>query len=118
VGVNNGYARIVTPFRAVNGNGDFLARVNYSYGVPNAINKYRAGVFITRIGSTPNISDGTGVPSESCNPKFVADSSDYIRYKKLRAVNHTYNDSKFGGDQSNASYTSRIFAMGGHNVAP
>jgi hypothetical protein len=38
------------------------------------------------------------------NAKFVYDSSDYVRFKRLQANNRNYNDSSFGGDQSNASY--------------
>jgi hypothetical protein len=51
-----------------------------------------------------NLCDGTNVPASSCNVKFVADSSDYVTYKKQRAVNVNYNDKSFGGDNSNASY--------------
>jgi hypothetical protein len=32
------------------------------------------------------------------NPKYVYDSSNYIRFKKLQAVNRNYNDSSFGGE--------------------
>ena len=42
-----------------------------------------------------------GVPpckGEMGNPKFVYDSSDYIRFKKLSAKNLNYNDSSLGGD--------------------
>jgi len=114
-GVNNGYARIITPFRAVNSSGDFLSRVNYAYNVPNPINSYRPGVYIRKIGSTPNQSDGTGVPSGNCNPKYVYDSSDYVRYRKLRAINRNYNDSSNGGDQNNASYVALRSIVGGKN---
>ena len=61
-GTVNGYKRRVTPFRAVNNSGDFLLRKNYNSE-----------------GANP---DSTGIPSASTNPKFVADSSDYIKYKK------------------------------------
>jgi hypothetical protein len=51
-----------------------------------------------------NNCDGTGVPASSCNVKFVADSSDYTKFKKQSAMNRNYNDASNGGDQSNASY--------------
>jgi hypothetical protein len=38
------------------------------------------------------------------NAKYVYDSSDYIRFKKLQANNRNYNNRSFGGDKSNASY--------------
>ena len=41
--------------------------------------------------------DATGIPSATCNTKFVYDSSDYIRFRKQMAVNRNYNDAGFGG---------------------
>ena len=84
-GTVNTYKRRVTPFRAVNNSGDFLLRKNYDSN-----------------GANP---DSTGIPSANTNPKFVADSSDYIRYKKQVSVNRNYNDLANGGDEHNASVT-------------
>jgi hypothetical protein len=102
-GVVNGYNRVITPFRAVNNLGDFLSRNNYVCGGPNQVNAGKPGTR-GRIGSIISVCDTTGVEGASCNPKFVPDSSDYIKYKKQRAINRNYNDSKNGGDQSNGSY--------------
>lgn len=99
----NGRTPSVGPFRAVNALGDFLGRVNYSCGGPNPQNASKPG-YGRLIGSVPQQCDTTGIPPTTCNPKFVADSSDYIRFKKLRAVNRNYNDLSNGGDQHNASY--------------
>jgi hypothetical protein len=99
----NDQARLVTPFRAANNSGDYLGRVNYSCGGPNPQSATKPG-YGRRIGSVPNHCDAKGVEGATCNPRFVADSSDYIRFKKLKAVNRTYNDSGYGGDNSNASY--------------
>ena len=41
----------------------------------------------------------------NCKKTHVPSGSDRIRYKKLRAINRNYNDSNFGGDAHNASYT-------------
>jgi hypothetical protein len=101
----NGYGRITTPFRAVNNSGDFLGRVNYVCGGPNQVNASRPG-WKNRIGSIISQCDNTNIESSTCNVKFVADSSDYIRFRKEKAWNATYNDSKDGGDDSNASYVS------------
>ena len=95
--------RLITPFRAVTNSGDFLGRVNYICGGSNQVNASKPG-WKGHIGSILSKCDGTGIPSSTCNVKFVADSSDYITYKRQSAVSNTYNDSKFGGDQSNASY--------------
>jgi hypothetical protein len=99
----NGYERITTPFRAVNNSGDFLGRVNYICGGPNQVNASYPG-WKSRIGSIISQCDNTNIPSSTCNVKFVADSSDYSRFKREQAQNYTYNDIKDGGDDSNGSY--------------
>ena len=93
--------RAIGSFRAVNNLGDYLSRQNYSCGGPNQVNNRKPGMVI---GAVPQQCDGTGIAAASCNPKFVPDSSDYVKYKKQRAMSQTYNDSKFGGDESNGSY--------------
>lgn len=103
VGTVNGRNRITTPFRAVNNLGDFLGRQNYICGGPNQVNKTFPGRQ-GPIGSIISQCDGTGIPSSTCNVRYVADSSDYIRYKKLRTTNRNYNDKSFGGDEHHASY--------------
>ena len=37
------------------------------------------------------------------NQKFVYDSSDYMKFKRLAAKNKNYSDCSFGGDASNAA---------------
>ena len=98
-----GNQRVITPFRAVNNSGDFLGRKNYICGGPNAITADR-NKRPHNMGSILSQCDGTGVPASSCNVKFVPDSSDYITFKKQRAMNQNYNDLSNGGDQHNASY--------------
>jgi hypothetical protein len=93
IGTINGYKRVITPFRAVNNLGDFLARPNYVCGGPNQVNASKPG-WKGHIGSIISQCDGTGVEGASCNPKFVSDSSDYVRFRKLRAMNKNYNDIK------------------------
>ena len=96
----NDKARVVTPFRAVNNLGDFLQRTNYVCGGSNQVSASKPG---RHIGSIISQCDATGVPSSVCNVKYVPDSSDYIKYKKLMAQNQNYNDLKNGGFQ-NSSY--------------
>lgn len=107
VGTINGKNRVITPFRAVNNLGDFLSRQNYVCGGPNQVNASKPG-WKGHIGSIISNCDGSGVEGASCNPKFVPDSSDYISYKKRRAMNVNYNDHTFGGDESNASFVSMM----------
>jgi hypothetical protein len=103
VGVANGNARIITPFRAINNLGDFLSRTNYVCGGANQINKTYPGRQ-GRMGSIISRCDGSGVESAVCNVRYVPDASDYITFKKQRALNQNYNDLSNGGDQHNASY--------------
>ena len=103
VGTVNGNKRIITPFRAVNNLGDFLSRQNYVCGGSNQVNADKPG-WMGRIGSIISQCDGTGVAAGSGNMRYVPDSSDYIRYRKQRAIGNTYNDLKNGGDESNGSY--------------
>jgi len=93
VGLINGRNRVVTPFRAVNNSGDFLARENYICNGPNQLKSAKPGLS-NRMGSILSSCDGTGIDAASTNVKFVADSSDYVRYKKQRAVVRNYDDIK------------------------
>ena len=93
IGTINGRNRVITPFRAVNNLGDFLARPNYVCGGPNQVNASKPG-WKGHIGSIISQCDGSGVAGASCNPRFVSDSSDYVRFRKLRAMNKNYNDIK------------------------
>lgn len=102
-GTVNAHARVTTPFRAVNNSGDFLGRVNYSSGGPNPTNPSRPGYgrLIGNIWSKP---DASGVPASSCNVKFVADSSEYTKFRKQQSNNRNYNDASQGG-YNNSAYT-------------
>jgi len=92
-GTVNEKQRVLTPFRAVNNLGDFLGRKNYVCGGPNQVNASKPG-WKGHIGSIISNCDNSGVEGASCNPKFVSDSSDYVRFRKLRAMNKNYNDTK------------------------
>ena len=102
----NGYKRKITPFRAVNSSGDYLSRFNYKCGGPTGMSKCSIGWSQSKIflGGKPNICDNTGVPGASGNVRYVADSSDYVTFRKQQAINHNYNDLKNGGDDHNGSY--------------
>lgn len=107
VGQVNGFARVITPFRAVNNSGDFLGRINYSCGGSNQTNVGKPGRG-RLIGSVPQQCDSTNVPASSCNPRFVADSSDYTRFRRQQAANYNYNDLSPVGDASNGSFVALL----------
>lgn len=100
-----GHQRAIGPFKAVSNIGDFLSRPNYVCGyIPNGTQPDKLA-WRTRTGRLPHHNcDDTGVPVSNCNTKFVPDSSDYITYKKQRAMNVLYNDSSTGGNKHNAQY--------------
>ena len=102
----NGKKRVITPFRAVNNSGDYLARKDYKCGGPTGMSKSSIGWSQSKIylGGKPNNCDNSGVPGASGNVKYVYDSSDYVTFKKQQAINLNYNDLKNGGDDSNGSY--------------
>jgi len=102
-GTVNGKSRIVTPFRAVNNLGDFLGRENYVCGGPNQVNASKPG-WKSHIGSIISNCDSSGIPSSTCNVKYVPDASEYTKFRKLHVHNQNYNDLTNGGDQSNASF--------------
>lgn len=90
-------------FRAATMAGDVLGEVN------SATNK-KYGIEHNNVGkqfSSLNLNQGglrrDGAASYAGNPKKVYDASDFIRYKKLKSINQTYNDKSAGGDQHNAS---------------
>ena len=89
-----------TPFRAVNNAGDLLNRKNYTSGGSTQISSLRGGLtgWKSMAGAIQPHPDKTGIPSSTCNVKYVYDSSDYTRFRKLQASNRNYNDGSFGGN--------------------
>ena len=91
-------ASVITPFRRYFNAGDTAGTLN-SYPSPlmgNPINQAISSSIVSRLHAS-----GGGTQSGSAfytgNQRFVYDGSDYMRYRKLRAINKNYNDSSFGG---------------------
>lgn len=93
-----------TPFRRAYNAGDIAGTVDNapSPSLPGSNQVNGRGVSMLNIKSGGAHNDGTALFSG--NPKFVYDGSDYVRYKKIKAMNKTYNDSSFGGNNNNGSY--------------
>jgi hypothetical protein len=104
-GLVNGRKPVCTPFRRVNNSGDYLGRQNYVSGgsdqVQGVVRSSAVGAWKLFAGHVQATNDGTGIPSSTCNVKYVYDSSDYVTFKRNQAINRTYNDLSFGGDQAN-----------------
>jgi hypothetical protein len=93
-----------TPFRAVNNSGDLLSRKNYSCNNSSQGAQSAPGIHGMKglMGGTRSKCDDSKpyIPAATCNPKFVADSSDYITFKKQQAHNRNYNDPTAGGSST------------------
>jgi len=94
---------ILGPFRTAFNAGDVITNniedTNSKYGIiPNQV----GGNNLSRLQRKGDGKSGqTGNAMYSGNTKFVHDGSDYIRFKKLQALNKTYDDKKFGGAENN-----------------
>ena len=105
----------LTPFRRAMNAGDPFNTINMLPDSRVPGNKPSNQVQSTRrvANSAATSSAGNGLKTTNGgsaytgNPKFVYDSSDYIRYKKLMAKNNNYNDPTFGGDLNNGSQVAR-----------
>jgi len=97
-----------TPFRAINNAGDLLSRQDYSCGGPTQSFQSRPGISGLK-GSLGHVNRNCGegatdtTEAAACNSKFVYDTSDYIRYRKQRAINKNYNDKSNGGNDSSGA---------------
>ena len=94
---------VLGPFRAATSAGD---TVTLEYGSTNK--KY--GTEANLVGGNNfsrlqgNLGDGmsrNGIASYSGNPRYVYDGSDYIRFKRLMAINKNFNDKSYGGNSHN-----------------
>ena len=95
----NNNPQIITPFRRYFNVGDTAGSFNSApsplLGKP--INQVGGNSMVSRLHANGG---GTAVGDAfySGNQKFVHDSSDYVRFKKLSANNKNYNDLSFGGE--------------------
>lgn len=100
---NNNLPLVITPFRLAFNAGDINGTENEApmSVLPN-VNQLN-GENLSRLNVR---GDGTknGNAGFSGNPKYVYDSSDYVKFKKLQAINKNYNDSSYGGS-NNGSYS-------------
>ena len=97
----------ITPFRQAFNAGDKDGHLNEraTSGEANHLN----GPGPANVRRIFNRAGGTktgGDASYAGNPKHVYDGADYVKFKKLAAINATYNDKSFGGDDHNATFTS------------
>ena len=117
-------------FRAAMNAGDPLGRVNYSCGGPNMLggigasgiaNNSRMFVPSADGGQSKKSCDGSGIPPQSCNVKYVYDSSDVTNYRAKTAINRGYSfykaSVKMGSGGSKNRNLSFDYSYGGANNA-
>ena len=96
---------ILGPFRTAFNAGDVVTNniepTDIKYGkLPNQVGGNNLSRLQVR-GDGTSSQDGKAMYSG--NPKYVHDGSDYIRFKKLQAINKNYNDSSYGGAANSQS---------------
>lgn len=106
-GVVTNWETGLTPFRSAMNAGDIFIKLNSAVDkdlYPRPSNQVR--ITSSSINGWKGLAGGPMTRKDgsaySGNPKFVYDSTDYTRFKKLQAINKTYNDKSFGGNDSNA----------------
>jgi hypothetical protein len=113
IGTVSSYSPKTTPFRVAMNAGDINGAGGCSHGSPVADNILPKPVNQVKVG-TGFLNGWKGLAGNgkhavntgsyyTGNPKYVYDGADYVRFKKLQAINRNYNDPTFGGDQHNAS---------------
>ena len=98
---------VLGPFRTSINGGDV---VTLSQGATNSKYGFEANLVngnnLSRLNINSDSVNRKGNASYSGNPKYVYDGSDYTRFKKLNAINKTYNDNSYGGAQNNQTQSS------------
>ena len=106
-GSQSTFSPMTTPFRIAMNAGDIYGTINKPANkllLPPPSNQITCSKCLVNgwklaAGSVHTIVDGSAYVG---NPKFVYSGEDYIRYRKLKAINKNYNDLSFGGNDSNA----------------
>lgn len=94
-----GNPQIITPFRRYFNAGDTAGSVN---SAPSALlgrptDQVGSSSMVSRIHASRDGVNDKGTAFYTGNPRYVYDASNYVRFKKLQAVNRNYNDSSYGG---------------------
>ena len=93
-----------TPFRVSFNAGDLLLRQKEGGGSNQIKGSVGVGQYRYNLGLVDGVKKGDGA---SGNQHYVYDSSDYVRFKRLKAKQYNYNDTSFGGS-NNGAYVSTM----------
>ena len=94
-----GNPQVITPFRRFFNAGDTAGSINSAPSslLGRPIDQVGNSSMVSRIHAPQDGLNNQGTAFYSGNQKYVYDSSNYIRFKKLQAIGKLYNDSSFGG---------------------
>jgi hypothetical protein len=97
----------ITPFRRYFNAGDTAGTVNSatSAQLGRPPNQVGSSSMVSRLRTSYNGINNQGEAFFTGNPKYVYDASNYVRFKKLQAVNRNYNDSSYGGSSASSVAT-------------
>jgi hypothetical protein len=95
-----GDPKVITPFRRYFNAGDTAGTTNSAPSplLGRPINQLSGSSMVSRIHAMQDGVSSQGQSFYSGNQKYVYDSSNYVRFKKLQAVNRNYNDLSYGGE--------------------
>jgi len=100
------------PFRASISAGDPLGRKYQTCGGSNQVHDVNIRIRLNQDSVSNHscniVTNGvtpSQLPLESGNNKYVHDSSSFTRFKTLSSINQNYDDTSFGGDKNNGSYS-------------
>jgi hypothetical protein len=94
-----GNPQIITPFRRFFNAGDTAGSMNSAPSslLGRPIDQVGSSSMVSRLHAPQDGLSNQGTAFYSGNQKYVYDSSNYVRFKKLQAIGKLYNDSSFGG---------------------
>lgn len=99
------------PFRATMNAGDTLGRKYLQCDCPNPLSSQsgKIGDHVSQRGCNVVINGYSTkrAPVANCNTKYVYDSSDYIKYKKLNTQRKNYNADKYARQKPSGGYIMR-----------
>lgn len=95
-----GNPQVITPFRRFFNAGDTAGSKNSATSslLGRPINQLGSSSMVSRLHAPQDGLSNQGTAFYTGNQKYVYDSSNYVRFKKLQAISRLYNDSSFGGE--------------------
>ena len=101
-------------FRRVMNAGDYLSRVNNSWGGSNQITKRPGSLVLSTKDGVKRCN--SHIPVANTNVKYVYDSSDFIRYRREKSINKGYAGGRTDCNKSKSNSLVTDYSYGGSGV--